>query len=50
MLQAAGADSIWIDKAGNVIALRKGRTGKKTIVIEGHLLTSSLGHPKLQIK
>ncbi len=39
MLQAAGADSIWIDKAGNVIALRKGRTGKKTIVIEGHLDT-----------
>jgi tripeptide aminopeptidase len=39
MLKAAGADSIWIDKAGNVIALRKGSIGKKIIVIEGHLDT-----------
>ena len=39
MLQAAGVDKIWIDKAGNVIALKKGRSGKKTIVIEGHLDT-----------
>lgn len=39
MLLAIGVDSLWIDKAGNVIALRKGRTGKKTVVIEGHLDT-----------
>ncbi len=39
MLQAAGVDSIWIDKAGNVIALRKGKSGNKTVVIEGHLDT-----------
>lgn len=39
MLQAAGVDSIWIDKAGNVIALRKGKSGKKIVVIEAHLDT-----------
>ena len=39
MLKAAGADSVWIDNVGNVIAKRKGKTGKKTIVLEGHLDT-----------
>lgn len=39
LLQASGVDSIWTDNAGNVIALRRGTTGKKTIVIEGHLDT-----------
>ncbi|OYU55679.1 MAG: peptidase M20 [Chitinophagaceae bacterium BSSC1] len=39
LLQAIGADSIWIDGGGNVIALRKGKSGKKTVVIEGHLDT-----------
>ncbi len=39
LLQAIGADSIWIDGAGNVIALRRGKSGKKTVVIEGHLDT-----------
>lgn len=39
LLQTAGADSIWVDSAGNVIALRRGTSGEKTIVIEGHLDT-----------
>ncbi|MCW3081951.1 M20/M25/M40 family metallo-hydrolase [Segetibacter sp.] len=39
MMKASGVDSIWMDKAGNVIALRKGKSGKKTVVIEGHLDT-----------
>jgi acetylornithine deacetylase/succinyl-diaminopimelate desuccinylase-like protein len=39
LLQQAGADSIWTDKAGNVLALRRGKTGQKTVVIEGHLDT-----------
>ncbi len=39
MIEAIGADSVWIDKAGNIIALRKGKSGKKTIVVEGHLDT-----------
>lgn len=36
MLKAAGADSVWIDNVGNVIAKRKGKTGKKTVVLEAH--------------
>ena len=39
MLQNAGIDSIWIDGAGNVLALRKGKGNGKTVLIEGHLDT-----------
>lgn len=39
MLKEAGADSVWIDAVGNVIAKRKGTKGGKTILIEGHLDT-----------
>lgn len=39
LLKAAGADSVWIDNVGNVIAKRRGRAGKKTVVLEGHLDT-----------
>jgi len=39
MLKTAGADSVWIDEVGNVIGKRKGRSGKRTVVIEGHLDT-----------
>jgi tripeptide aminopeptidase len=39
MLKAAGADSVWIDNVGNVIAKRKGKSGKKTVVLEAHLDT-----------
>ena len=39
MLQAIGVDSIWTDPAGNIISLRRGKTRKKTVVIEGHLDT-----------
>ena len=39
MLKAAGADSVWIDNVGNVIAKRKGKAGKKVVVLEGHLDT-----------
>ncbi|MFD3002725.1 M20/M25/M40 family metallo-hydrolase [Pontibacter toksunensis] len=39
MLQAAGADSVWVDEVGNVIARRKGRSGKKVVVLEAHLDT-----------
>ncbi|MDO9551025.1 M20/M25/M40 family metallo-hydrolase [Rhodonellum sp.] len=39
MLRKAGADSVWIDEAGNVIALRKGEKSTKTIVIDAHLDT-----------
>ncbi|MVN90452.1 M20/M25/M40 family metallo-hydrolase [Mucilaginibacter aquatilis] len=39
LLKMAGADSVWIDNVGNVIARRKGKTGKKVVVLEGHLDT-----------
>ena len=39
MMKAAGVDSIWTDGAGSVIAIRRGRTGKKVVVFEGHLDT-----------
>ncbi|MFS8638313.1 MAG: M20/M25/M40 family metallo-hydrolase [Gemmatimonadota bacterium] len=39
MLKAAGADSVWTDAAGNVIALRKGRVGGRVLAISGHLDT-----------
>jgi acetylornithine deacetylase/succinyl-diaminopimelate desuccinylase-like protein len=39
MLRAAGADSVWIDEVGNVLALRKGKKGNKTVVLEAHLDT-----------
>ncbi|MDP3469443.1 MAG: M20/M25/M40 family metallo-hydrolase [Daejeonella sp.] len=39
MLKNAGIDSVWIDEAGNVLALRKGTGNGKTVLIEGHLDT-----------
>ncbi len=39
LLRTAGADSVWTDEVGNVIALRKGKAGKKTVVLEAHLDT-----------
>jgi acetylornithine deacetylase/succinyl-diaminopimelate desuccinylase-like protein len=39
MLQDAGIDSIWIDNAGNVLALRKGSGNGKTVLIDAHLDT-----------
>ncbi len=39
MLRQAGADSVWIDEVGNVLAKRRGKSGKKTVVLEAHLDT-----------
>ncbi|MGQ0562851.1 MAG: M20/M25/M40 family metallo-hydrolase [Gemmatimonadota bacterium] len=39
LLRAAGADSVRIDEAGNVIALRRGVTRARTIALSGHLDT-----------
>ncbi len=39
MLRAAGADSVWIDEVGNVLARRRGKSSKKTVVLEAHLDT-----------
>lgn len=39
MLEEAEIDSIWIDKVGNVLALRKGNGNGKTVLIDAHLDT-----------
>lgn len=39
MLEAAGADSVWIDAEGNTIALKKGVERSRTVAIGAHLDT-----------
>ncbi len=39
MLRAAGADSVWIDGIGNVLALRRGTAGDRTVAVDAHLDT-----------
>ena len=35
----AGADKVWIDEVGNVIALKEGTKGEKTVALDAHLDT-----------
>lgn len=37
MIENAGADKVWIDEEGNVLALRKGKTSNKLIALDAHL-------------
>ncbi len=39
MLRDAGADAVTIDAAGNVVALRRGQAGNRTVALDGHLDT-----------
>jgi acetylornithine deacetylase/succinyl-diaminopimelate desuccinylase-like protein len=39
MLRQAGADSVWTDDIGNVLSLRRGRSGDRTVAIDAHLDT-----------
>ncbi len=39
MLEAASPDNVWIDSMGNVLALRKGKKGGRTVVLDAHLDT-----------
>jgi len=39
MVEAAGPDKVWIDSIGNVLALRKGKKGTRTVVVDAHLDT-----------
>jgi acetylornithine deacetylase/succinyl-diaminopimelate desuccinylase-like protein len=39
LLGELGADSVWTDEEGNVIGLRRGRAGERTIGFGGHLDT-----------
>lgn len=39
MLREAGADTVYLDEEGNVIAVRRGLTGESTLAFSGHLDT-----------
>ncbi len=39
LLEAAGHNHVWMDSLGNVLALRKGKKGDRTVVIDAHLDT-----------
>jgi len=39
LLEETGADRIWIDEVGNVIALKNGSEGDRTVVLDAHLDT-----------
>ena len=39
LLEAAGPDKVWMDSLGNVLALRKGKKGGRTVVLDAHLDT-----------
>jgi len=39
MLREAGADSVWIDGIGNVLGLRRGTDGGRTVAVDAHLDT-----------
>jgi tripeptide aminopeptidase len=39
MLRAYGADSVWTDPEGNVVALRRGTSGEHRVALAGHLDT-----------
>lgn len=39
MLEQTGATRVWIDEAGNVLALKKGRSGQKTVALDAHIDT-----------
>lgn len=39
MLKSAGVDSIWIDEVGNVLALKRGKIGARTVCLDAHLDT-----------
>jgi tripeptide aminopeptidase len=39
LFETSGADKVWIDSIGNVLALRHGKKSTKTIVLDAHLDT-----------
>ncbi len=39
MIELVGVDKVWIDSIGNVLALRKGKKGARTVVLDAHLDT-----------
>lgn len=39
MLEEAGASKVWMDEVGNVLALKKGKAGQKTVALDAHIDT-----------
>jgi len=39
LFEAAGADKVWVDSIGNVLALRHGKLATQTVVLDAHLDT-----------
>jgi len=39
LFESAGADKVWIDSIGNVLALRQGKKATQTVVLDAHLDT-----------
>ena len=39
LLEAAGPHAVWLDSLGNVLLLRKGKKGDRTVVLDAHLDT-----------
>lgn len=39
LIRPLGMDSVWIDEVGNLIALRRGTNGERTVVLDAHLDT-----------
>jgi tripeptide aminopeptidase len=39
LFEAAGADKVWIDSVGNVLAARRGKNATQTVVLDAHLDT-----------
>jgi tripeptide aminopeptidase len=50
MLREAGADSVWIDAEGNVLALRRGTEGNRTVALDGHLDTVFPPEVEIQVE
>ncbi len=50
ILKEAGADSVWIDKVGNVLALRKGKKGSGRVALDGHLDTVFPAETDVRVK
>src|SRR6478736_8399150 len=39
LFEAAGADKVWIDSIGNVLAIRSGKNSNQTVILDAHLDT-----------
>ena len=50
LLRGSDLDSVWIDEVGNVLALRKGKSGKRLVALDAHLDTVFPEGTDVQVK